>query len=163
VTIHVWSDYQCALCVAVEHTISDLQKDYGERIRFVWHDLPLPRHEDARRIALAEREAYAQKGAQGFWALHHAISFAPQVPTAVELDGFAKAAKLDMHQWRSALDGNTHARDIEADEKAARDEGITETPAFLIATDGASQGAFVGNIEYASKLRRVLDGALDAQ
>jgi protein-disulfide isomerase len=163
VTIHVWSDYQCALCVAVERTMSQLQTDYGDRIRFVWHDLPLSRHEDARRVALAEREAYEQQGAPGFWALHHKIFFAAQVPTAFELAGFARDAKLDINKWQAALEHNTHAGEIEADERAARAEGITETPAFLVATGNAAQGSFVGNIEYASKLRRVIEEALNAE
>ncbi len=163
VTVHVWSDYQCALCVAVERALSDLHDEYGDRVRFVWHDLPLPRHEDALRIALAEREAYAQKGAPGFWAMHHAVSFDPHVPSASELEGFARSVKLDMNKWRSALDGNRHVGEIAADEKAARDNGITETPAFIVATGAASQGAFVGNIEYGSKLHRVVEAALDRE
>jgi protein-disulfide isomerase len=161
VAIHVWSDYQCARCAAVERAMSDLRRQHGDRIRFVWHDLPLPRHRDARIVAEAGREAYRQLGTPGFWAMHDRIAYAVQAPTRADLDGFAKDARLDMSTWKTALDGAVHAGDIDADEAAARDVGITETPAFLVVSGGAAQGTFVGNLEYASKLRRVVERALD--
>jgi protein-disulfide isomerase len=163
VTVHVWSDYQCALCVAVERMMSDLRKEHGARIRFVWHDLPLPRHREASLFARAAREAYEQKGTVAFWAMHDEIVYDPRVPGRSDLDGFARHLNLDMSRWKAALDGEAHASEIEADESAARDEGITETPAFLVVAGNAPQGAFVGNIEYASKLHRVVEMALDGE
>jgi len=161
VTVHVWSDYQCALCTAVERTMADLRKEHGGRIRFVWHDLPLPRHPRARVVAQAAREAYRQRGASGFWAMHDRIAAAPVEPSASDLDALAKDLHLDAVRWRAALDGQTHAAAIEPDERAARDAGITETPAFLVVGKDAPRGTFVGHIEYASKLGRAIERALD--
>jgi protein-disulfide isomerase len=163
VSVHVWSDYQCALCGAVERIMADLRKEHGGRIRFVWHDLPLPRHRQARVVAQAAREAYKQKGERGFWAMHDRIVAAPQEPSTSDLDAFAKDLHLDAAQWRAALDGETHAAEIDADERAAHDAGITETPAFLVVGSDTSRGSFVGHIEYASKLRRVVERALDEE
>jgi len=160
-TVHIWSDYQCANCSAVERMIFALGKDYGDRIRFVWHDLPLPRHKDARRMAHAGREAYEQKGARGFWAMHDTIVNHPQVPTSSDLDAFAGKLKLDMTRWNAAVDGSTHTSEIAADERAAAEDGIVETPAFLVTAGESKQGTFVGATEYASKLRRVVERALD--
>jgi protein-disulfide isomerase len=122
--------------------------------------LPLPRHHDARLVAEAAREAYLQKGTAGFWAMHDKISSDPQGPTPARLDALAKELNLDLAKWRAALAGETHAREIEADEKAAREEGITETPAFLVVAGDASSGFLVGNVEYTSKLGRVVERAL---
>jgi protein-disulfide isomerase len=160
-TVHMWSDYQCANCSAVERMMFALQKDYGDRIRFVWHDLPLPRHKDARRMAHAGREAYEQKGARGFWAMHDAIANHPEVPTSSDLDAFAGNLKLDMSRWNAALGGSTHTSEIAADERAAAEDGILETPAFLVTAGKSKQGTFVSATEYASKLRRVVERALD--
>jgi protein-disulfide isomerase len=160
VAVHVWSDYQCALCTAVERTIGDLKKSRGDRVRWVWHDLPLARHKDARLLAEAAREAYAQKGARAFWAMHDAIAFAPAVPGAADLDGIARGLSLDLGRWRAALDGDKHAPAIAADEAAASGGGITETPSFLVVVRGATEGALVGNVEYASKLPRVVEAAV---
>lgn len=163
VTVHVWGDYQCASCNAVERAIAALRKEYASRLRFVWHDVPLPRHRDARPIAEAAREAYAQKGALAFWAMHDKIFAAPQVPARTELDQLAKNLGLDMTRWASALDGHVHAPEIAADEGAAHDEGITETPTFFVVAGDAKRAWFVGNIEYPSKLRRVVESALEGE
>ena len=138
-----------------------LQKDYGDRIRFFWHDLPLPRHKDARRMAHAGREAYEQKGTRGFWAMHDAIVNHPQVPTTSDLDAFAGNLKLDMTRWNAAMGGSTHTSEIAADESAAAEDGIVETPAFLVTAGKSKEGTFVSATEYASKLRRVVERALD--
>jgi protein-disulfide isomerase len=164
-TVHVWSDYQCALCVAVERTMADLRRDKGDAIRFVWHDLPLDRHKDARRIALAAREAYAQRGTRAFWAMHDEAFYAPQVPSRDDLDAFARQLGLDMHRWAAALDSDAHASEVDADARAAAAAGIAEAPAYLVVAGSSTQsgtvGAFVGSIEYAFRLRRVVDRALD--
>jgi protein-disulfide isomerase len=159
-TVHMWSDYQCANCSAVERMMFALQRDYGDRIRFVWHDLPLPRHKDARRMAHAGREAYEQKGTRGFWAMHEAIVNHPQVPTSSDLDAFAGKLKLDMTRWNAAMAGSAHASEIAADERAAAEDGIVETPAFLVTSGKSKQATFVSATEYASKLRRAVERAL---
>jgi protein-disulfide isomerase len=161
VTIHVWSDYQCALCVAAERTMSQLRKDFGDRIKFVWHDLPLPRHADAQMVAQAGREAYVQKSSSGFWAVHDKIMSHPQRVTRADLDAFAKDLNLDMNRWKLALDGGTHSREIEADEKAAADDGITETPAYLVVPLASPQGYFVNAMQEMSRLRRIVQRAID--
>lgn len=160
VTVHIWSDYQCAQCVAVERSIEQLRKEHGDRVRFVWHDLPLARHADARLAAQAAREAYAQRGARAFWTMHDAIAHDPQQVTRAELDAFAKAQKLDMAKWSASLDGDVQPA-ITADVKAAAESGITETPAYLIVAGAARRGYFVRATEETEKLFRAVERALD--
>jgi protein-disulfide isomerase len=161
VTVHVFADYQCALCVAVERMIADQRKAHGDRVRFVWHDLPLPRHDGARLFARAAREAHAQRGAAAFWKMHDRIAFAPERPDAAALDRFATEAGLDVGKWRRALDGDAHEAELDADAKAAAGEEITETPTFLVVAGKAAEGKVVGHVEYASKLPRAVEMALD--
>uniref|UniRef100_UPI00148EFD28 DsbA family protein n=1 Tax=Acinetobacter baumannii TaxID=470 RepID=UPI00148EFD28 len=47
VVIQEWSDFQCPFCSRVETTIDEVMKNYGERVKFVWRDKPLPMHPDA--------------------------------------------------------------------------------------------------------------------
>ena len=121
VTIHEWSDFQCPFCGRVEPTVAQVMKDYGDRIKFVWHDLPLPMHPDAPLAAQAGREAYAQKGPSAFWAMHDKMFANQQKIKRDDLDGYAKDLNLDMDKWKSALDGSTHTSEIEADKKAGND------------------------------------------
>ena len=50
--------------------MKQVAKAYGDRVRFVWHDLPLPFHEHALPAARAAREARRQKGDAAFWKIH---------------------------------------------------------------------------------------------
>jgi hypothetical protein len=58
------------------------------------------------------------------------------------------------------MDRSTHTSEIAADERAAAEDGIVETPAFLVTSGKSKQGTFVGATEYASKLRRAVERAL---
>ncbi len=70
VVIHEWADFQCPFCGRVEPTVQEMMKDYGEKVKFVWHDLPLPMHPKAPTAAEAGREAFKQKGPKAFWEMH---------------------------------------------------------------------------------------------
>jgi protein-disulfide isomerase len=160
VTLHEWADFQCPFCGRVEPTVADLLKDYGTRVKFVWHDLPLPMHPDAQLAAQAAREAFRQKGAAGFWSMHDKL-FANQANLKrADLDGYAGALGLDIGTWTSALDGATHASEVEVDAKAAGTAGISGTPAFLIVAGTSSRGYFISGAQSAAKFRKLIDRAL---
>ncbi|HSY23705.1 MAG TPA: thioredoxin domain-containing protein, partial [Polyangiaceae bacterium] len=160
VTIHEWSDFQCPFCGRVEPTVAQIMKDYGDRIKFVWHDLPLPMHPDAPLASQAGREAYAQKGPSAFWAMHDKMFANQQKIKRDDLDGYAKELNLNMDKWKAALDGSTHTQEIEADKKAGNDDGIGGTPAFIIVPAGASSGYFVNGAQAYGKFRKLIERAL---
>jgi len=160
VTIHEWSDFQCPYCGRVEPTVAQVMKDYGDRVKFVWHDLPLPMHPDAPLAAQAAREAYAQKGPSAFWSLHDKM-FANQAKIKRDdLDGYAKDLNLNLDKWKAALDGSTHTSEIEADKKAGNDDGISGTPAFIVVPGNAPSGYYVNGAQAYAKFRKVIERAL---
>ena len=160
VVIHEFSDFQCPFCGRVEPTVAQVMKDYSDKIRFVWHDLPLPMHQNAPLAAEAGREAYKQKGPTAFWQFHDKMFANQQKLSRDDLDGYAKELNLDLDKWKVALDGSTHSADIEADKKVANDDGISGTPAFLIVPGSAPQGYFVNGAQSYSKFRKLIERAL---
>jgi protein-disulfide isomerase len=160
VTIHEWSDFQCPFCGRVEPTVAQVMKDYGDKIKFVWHDLPLPMHPDAPLAAQAGREAYAQKGPSAFWSMHDKMFANQQKIKRDDLDGYAKDLNLNMDKWKSALDGSTHTSEIEADKKSGNDDGISGTPAFIIAPNGATSGYYISGAQAYPKFRKLIEKAL---
>jgi protein-disulfide isomerase len=160
VTIHEWSDFQCPFCGRVEPTVAQVMKDYGDKIKFVWHDLPLPMHQDAPLASQAGREAYAQKGPSAFWAFHDKMFANQQKIKRDDLDGYAKEMNLDMTKWAAALDGSTHTAEIEADKTAANSDSISGTPAFLIVVSGAKQGYFISGAQPYGAFHKLIDRAL---
>jgi protein-disulfide isomerase len=135
-------------------------KDYGDRIRFVWHDLPLPMHPDAPLAAQAAREAYAQRGSSAFWAMHDKMFAHQQNLKRDDLDGYARELNLNMEKWNSGLLNVGHSAEIAADQDAGRDDGITAIPAFIIVAHNASRGYFVNGAQSYDKFRRLIKRAL---
>jgi protein-disulfide isomerase len=160
VTIHEWSDFQCPFCGRVEPSVQQVMKDYGDKIKFVWHDLPLPMHPDAPLAAQAGREAFKQKGPSAFWAIHDKMFGNQQHIKRDDLDGYAKELNLDMDKWKAALDGSTHTAEIEADKTAANSDSISGTPAFIVAPNGAKQGYFISGAQDYTKFRKLIERAL---
>ncbi|MDP9152544.1 MAG: thioredoxin domain-containing protein [Myxococcota bacterium] len=160
VVIHEWSDFQCPFCGRVEPTVAQVMKEYGDKVKFVWHDLPLPMHPDAPLASQAGREAFKQKGPSAFWAMHDKMFANQQKIKRDDLDGYAKELNLDIDKWKAALDGSTHTAEIEADKKAGNDDGISGTPAFLVVPGNASQGYFISGAQSYSKFRKLIERAL---
>jgi protein-disulfide isomerase len=160
VVVHEWSDFQCPFCSRVEPTVSELMSEFGTRILFVWHDLPLPMHPSAPLAAQAAREALHQKGEKAFWSLHDTM-FAHQKDLGRDaIDGWGHALGLDMTRWKAALDGATHQAELDADAKVASDMNINGTPSFVIAVAGAKTGYYLSGAQPYPRLRKLVERAL---
>jgi protein-disulfide isomerase len=160
VVIQEWSDFQCPFCSRVEDTVKEVKKTYGDKVKFVWHDLPLPMHPDAPLASQAGREAFKQKGNDAFWKIHDKM-FANQKDLKREtLDGYAKELGLDMDKWKNSLDNMVYKAAIDADAKIGNDNGISGTPAFVITGAGNPQGYYISGAQPFTKFRKLIDKAM---
>ena len=135
VVIQEFSDFQCPFCSRVEPTIDQLLKDYPGKVKVVWRNMPLPFHQDAPLAAEAAREAFVQKGNDGFSKMRELLFKHQGEPDGLkrtQLEAYAVQVGLDMKKFGKALDDGTHKPAIEADRKAAKDADISGTPAFVI-------------------------------
>jgi protein-disulfide isomerase len=160
VVVHEWSDFQCPFCSQAEPTIAELMSDFGTRIRFVWHDLPLPMHPSAPLAAQAAREALRQKGEKAFWSLHDTMFSHQKELGRDSIDGWAHGLGLDMAKWKTALDGAAHQGELDADAKAAADMSISGTPSFVIAVAGSKKGYYVSGAQPYPRFRKLVELAL---
>lgn len=134
VVIQEFSDFQCPFCSRVNPTLDRVLEEYGNRVRIVWRDYPLPFHQQAGPAAQASREIFRQRGNDGFWA-YHALLFENQRALAREdLERYAQqVGGVNMAQFRAALDNETHKAAVEADMAAVREAGARiGTPSFFI-------------------------------
>jgi protein-disulfide isomerase len=166
VEFHIFSDFECPYCKRVEPTLATVEKDFGDKIKIIWRDKPLPMHKNAPLASEAAREALAQKGMKGFWAYHDALFNAQGQPDALVRTGLDKVAEqqgLDMGKFKEALDKNTHKAVVDADSAAADKSGITGTPSFVVTfgkTDGKLDGYFFSGAANYGKFKRTIQLAL---
>jgi protein-disulfide isomerase len=130
VTIIEFGDFQCPYCRRAAPTMQALRERYPQRVRFVYRHLPLESiHPRARAAAEAAICADAQ---DRFWAFHDRLFAAPGALGDAELRAHAEAVGVDLDAFDACLsEGSPQAR-IASDIQAARDAGISGTPAFVI-------------------------------
>jgi protein-disulfide isomerase len=163
VVIEHFSDYQCPFCTRVNPALAQIEQTYGDRVKIVWRDYPLPFHSNAMIAHMAAREAMAQQGNAGYWRFHDAL-FAAQNELSGEapaarafLERTAQAQGLNMERFRASLDNRTHEQGIR-DDQAALDASGAEagTPASFI------NGRFVSGAQPFAEFQRVIDQVLAA-
>ena len=157
VTMQIVSDFQCPFCKRAEDTVGEVMKNYGDKIKVVWRDLPLDFHADAPLAAQAAREAFKQKGSDGFWKMHDLLFQNQGTEGGIKRDALEKYAGqigLDMTKFKAALDNQTHKASVDADKKLCQDAGIQGTPGFIV------NGYFINGVQPYTKFKKVIDRAL---
>jgi len=134
VTLQVFSDFQCPFCSRLMPTLEAVEREYGQRIRIVWRNYPLPFHQHARLAHRAALEVFRQGGDRKFWA-YHDLLFSNQ--RALERDDLIRYARripgIDIHELEAALDQDRHEDTIAADMDAVRDAGARiGTPSVFV-------------------------------
>ena len=131
VTIVEYSDFQCPFCSKAAKTIAELEKKYGNKVRVVFKNYPLPFHSQAKLAAEAAMCANDQDK-KIFWKMHDSM-FADQ--TKLDRDNLIKTAKaygVKEDAFTKCLDGHSNLAKIEADMKEGQDLAIKSTPTFYI-------------------------------
>jgi len=132
ITIVEFSDYQCPFCKRVEATLKQVTDRYGNDVRLVWKDNPLPFHPRARPAASLARFVYAQKGNLAFWRVHDRL-FAqnPQLEDN-DLKRIAENADVSWAAAKAAIDAPQIRAKIDASIGLAGDLQARGTPHFFV-------------------------------
>jgi protein-disulfide isomerase len=159
VTIVEFSDFQCPYCGRGWDLIRQVEKAYGEDVRIVFKNNPLPIHPEA---PFAARAALAA-GRQGkFWEMHdklfqrnfEAVQSRQEVhfPQNV-VEQMATDIGLDLAQWKKDVNAPEWKDLIDSDQAQARTLGAYGTPYFYV------NGALVRGAQPFETLRTTIDAA----
>jgi protein-disulfide isomerase len=132
VTVVEFGDFQCPFCTRAEPTIDTLRERYGNDLRLVWKNVPLPNHPNAMTAAEAAMEVYAQRGADAFFRFHDLLFAHQDSLGRDELLQYAQALGVDTARFTQALDAHTHLPEIERDMALATQLGVDGTPVFYV-------------------------------
>ncbi|MGA9722536.1 MAG: thioredoxin domain-containing protein [Candidatus Binatus sp.] len=129
ITIVEFADFQCPYCKATEATLTQLRTKYGDKIRLVHMDFPLPFHSHSLDAAKAARCANDQGK---FWPYRNAL-FADQAKLApTDLKTTAKTLGLNTAKFDTCFDSAKYDSLVKADQAAGEKAGVDGTPAFFI-------------------------------
>jgi protein-disulfide isomerase len=132
VTIVEFGDFQCPYCKRVQPTLERIRKEYGDKVRFVWKDEPLPFHPRALPAAELARSARAQKGDAAFWTAHDKLFDSQPKLEDADLEGVARASGLDVAKVTADVKNKTYAKGIDEDLNFGEDMQASGTPHFFV-------------------------------
>jgi protein-disulfide isomerase len=174
VTIVEFSDFQGPHCGSfAQQTLPQILANYGDKVRFVFMNLPLTKDNYAQKAAEAG-ECANEQGA--FWQYHDLLFQNQQALTALlspdpaaglakvveSLKGYAAQLGLDTAKFNDCLDSGKMATAVQADQqvaqKAAQDAGLTSfgLPSFFI------NGNYLGGAKPYDVFKQAIDAALAA-
>jgi len=102
---------------------------YPEQVRFVYRHFPLGSHPRARPAAEASLCADEQ---QKFWPFHDRVFQSPSALSDEDLLRYAGELGLDQAAFEKCFREDRFAAQVDRDLQAAREAGVTGTPAFFV-------------------------------
>ncbi len=132
VTLVEFGDFQCGYCVRAEKIVARIRETYGDRVRVLWKDAPLPIHDRALAAAEFAREARAERGDPGFWAAHDALLGSGGDLGDDAFTVMARALGLDASRVAAAVAQQLHAANLDDDLELADELQANGTPTFFI-------------------------------
>jgi len=150
ITIIAFSDYQCPYCKRAHATVEQVMQTYGDKVKLVYRDYPLPFHENARPAA----EAAACANAQGkFWEYHQKLWAASDLSTE-KLKAMAGEVGMDQKKFDECLAKQEFKAVIDKDIADGASVGVSGTPAFFI------NGRMLSGAQPFEKFKEVIDEEL---
>jgi protein-disulfide isomerase len=154
VTIVEFSDFQCPYCSEAASAVQQVREKYEDKARFVFRQFPLSFHQDAHLAAQAALAAHKQGK---FWEYHDKLFANQEQLGREELETYAKDVGLNMTQFKSALDNNLYAQQVDDDLELGKTVYVQGTPTIFI------NGKRVQNATNFTAISEMIDGELAAR
>jgi protein-disulfide isomerase len=155
VTIVAYTDFQCPFCKRVEPTLTSLQTRYGNDLRIVWKDFPLPFHKEAKPAHEAGRVVYELGGSKAFFKFRDLAFAGSKELEPSNFERWAQQAGVSVNQFRSRSTDKARQKVDDNIAEAAR-VGVRGAPSFFI------NGVFLSGAQPQNKFEEVIDRQLTA-
>ncbi len=133
VTVVEYSDFQCPYCeLFYRSTYKLMQQKYGDKIRFVYKDFPLPQHPDAMPAAVASHCAIEQGK---FWEYHDALFSNQQDLSKDALIRYAGQIGLDVPKFTDCFQTGKYQAKVNQNLQSGINYSANSTPTFFINGD----------------------------
>lgn len=134
ITIEIYGDFQCPACGIATKNLDEVAKDYGDKIRMIFHEFPLAMHAHAVEAAMAAEAA----GVQGqFWPMHDMLyrtqsSWSRSGEPSRMFVAFAQSLGMNPDQFESDQHSDVLKGRIMTQGDAGVKRGVKNTPTIFI-------------------------------
>lgn len=135
VVIVEYSDFQCPYCARAHDTLTQVEKEYGDKIRVLHKQFPLAFHKWAEGGSVGALCVYQQDKA-AFWKVYDYLynnqgTVTPENVKEKVLES-VKDTKINKDKFNECYDGKKTLDKVKADMAEGQSVGVSGTPAFLI-------------------------------
>jgi protein-disulfide isomerase len=130
VTLVEYGDYECPHCGRAYPIVKRIQERLGDRLRFVFRNLPLAELHPNATAAAELAEAAASQGK--FWEMHDMLFEHQAALEPDDLRRYAKKLDLDIGKLEGALASGGPSDRVRKDFMSAIRSGANGTPTFFI-------------------------------
>jgi protein-disulfide isomerase len=130
VTLVQYGDYECPHTRMSRHSVHQLQREYPDRLRFVFRHFPLEAiHPHARSAATAAEAAGAQTD---FWRMHEYLCEHQKALAESDLHSYALELRLDADRFERDRRSSQVIERVERDLASGEASGVQGTPTFFV-------------------------------
>ncbi len=130
VTVVMFSDFQCSACSTAHPYLQEVLQEYGDKVRFVLRNFPLPTlHANAMNAAIA---AQAAKSQGKFYEYIEILYKNQDKLDAASLKKYASGLGLNRKQFDLELNSQKHKDFIKKDMEDGVFYGINSTPTIFV-------------------------------
>ena len=133
-TLILFTDYQCPYCAMMDTLIQQAKEDYGDSVRIVVRNYPLPNHRNAEPAARAV-EAAAEQGAMEEMAakvFEHQQDWKSASEVEDIFASYAEDLNLDVDRFRADYDSEAVKDRVARDLQDAQELRIRHTPTLIL-------------------------------
>jgi len=158
VVIVEYSDFQCPFCSRGYQTMENqVLKEYGDKVKFVYKNFPLPMHPWAEPAAVGA-ECAAQQKPDAFWKLYNYYFSNQRDITKDNIkDKSLEALKdsgIDAAKFTDCFDNKKTLDVVKAEQSEGSSVGVNGTPAFII------NGRLISGAQPYENFKAVIDDEL---
>jgi protein-disulfide isomerase len=130
VTLVEYGDYECPHCGRAYPIVKEVQRQLGDRLRFVFRNFPLSQsHPHAEHAAEAAEAASAQGK---FWEMHDSLFEHQRALDDHHLVSYAEQLHLDAPRFERDLTEHHFAPRVREDFLSGVRSGVNGTPTFFV-------------------------------
>jgi protein-disulfide isomerase len=130
ITLVEYGDYECPYCGEAFVIVRELQRTFGDSLRFVFRNFPLAAIHPHAQQAAEVAEAVALQG--DFWPVYDVLYENQRDLSTAALRRYAAQAGADVEQAFEAIRDGTPGRRVERDLQSGTRSGVQGTPAFFV-------------------------------
>jgi protein-disulfide isomerase len=130
VTLVEYGDYECPSCGEAYPIIKEVQRQLGNRLRFVFRNFPLTTIHPHAQHAAEAAEAAAEQGK--FWEMHDHLFENQRALDDAHLKQYASFLELDLARFEREMSEHAYAARVREDFRSGVRSGVNGTPTFFI-------------------------------